>query len=81
MNLKPVTREEFKGLKRKQATPLESVINEFKKMDVYAVEIENYTQKDANCCVASYCNACRRMNCGVEAHLINGKPYLVRTEG
>lgn len=80
MNLKPVTKEEI-AKARKNLTPLEATVVEFKKMDVYAVELENYPHKDAACCVSSFQNACKRMNCGVKAQLINGKPYLVRTEG
>lgn len=81
MNLKPITKEEFNELKVRGLTPLEAIIMEFKKMDVYAVEIEGFTQKDEQCCVSSFKNACKRLNCGVEAKLIGGKPYLVRTEG
>lgn len=77
MNLKPVSKEEVIN-ERMKMTPLEGIIAEFKKMDVDLAEIENFNHKDALSCASSLKVACKRMNCGVTAMVIGGKPYLVK---
>ena len=77
MNLIPKTKEEISEMRNAYA-PLEAIINEFKNMDAYAVEIDGYTQSSAESCVASFKHACDRMNCGVTAKMIKGKPYLIK---
>ena len=75
MNLKPAKREVLA-----KTPPLIAIIEEFKKMDAAVVEIENYPHKTAESCASSFTAACRRLNCGVKAKCVDGKPYLYKEE-
>jgi len=78
MNLRVVGREEFERVSREKLTPLEALITEFINMDTECVEVENFSHKNAMSASASIKAACRRMNCGVDCKMRNGKVYLLR---
>ena len=78
MNLRVVEREEFDRVSRKKITPLEAVITEFINMDAECVEVKNFSHKNATSATASINTACKRMNCGVECKMRDGKVYLLR---
>jgi hypothetical protein len=78
MNMKPINTEELKTVYRK-TTPNEAIIKEFLALDCDAAELEHVPHKTPYVFATSLNQSAKRLNYGVRARVIDGKPYLIKT--
>ena len=78
MNLVPIKKDEFAGIKRDRMGNNIAFITEFINADTDVAEVTNYTHKSPYSCATALKQAFASMNVGVSARVINGKVYLIK---